>query len=72
MPLLPIYGPVLRPAEIGVAAPLQATSMPFIVAASQIGIPPRLLDRATDSIPIAAGLLSVLLLPLLAFLCSDA
>jgi len=49
-----------------VAALLQATSLPFIVAASMIGIELDLLDEATGAALIAAGLLSVLLFPLLA------
>jgi Kef-type K+ transport system membrane component KefB len=49
-----------------VAALLQATSLPFIVAASMIGMELDLLDEATGAGLIAAGLLSVLLFPLLA------
>jgi Kef-type K+ transport system membrane component KefB len=49
-----------------VAALLQATSLPFIVAASMIGMELDLLDQATGAGLIAAGLLSVLLFPLLA------
>jgi Kef-type K+ transport system membrane component KefB len=49
-----------------VAALLQATSLPFIVAASMIGMELDLLDKATGAGLIAAGLLSVLLFPLLA------
>jgi len=45
---------------------LQATSLPFIVAASMIGMELGLLDQATGAGLIAAGLLSVLLFPLLA------
>jgi hypothetical protein len=40
--------------------------LPFIVAASMIGIELGLLDAATGAALIAAGLLSVLLFPLLA------
>jgi Kef-type K+ transport system membrane component KefB len=47
-----------------VAALLQATSLPFIVAASQIGMELGKLDQATGAALIAAGLLSVLLFPL--------
>ena len=61
-----IYRPVLRPIEIGAAALLQATTLPFIVAASMIGIELGVLDTATGSALITAGLLSVLLFPLLA------
>ncbi|HYX83475.1 MAG TPA: cation:proton antiporter [Gaiellales bacterium] len=49
-----------------VAGLLQATSLPFIVAASMIGLELGLLDRATGAALIAAGLLSVLLFPLAA------
>jgi Kef-type K+ transport system membrane component KefB len=49
-----------------VAALLQATSLPFIVAASMIGIELGLLDEATGAALVAAGLLSVLVFPLLA------
>ncbi|MBA3429289.1 MAG: cation:proton antiporter [Actinobacteria bacterium] len=49
-----------------VAGLLQATSLPFIVAASMIGIELGLLDAATGAGLIAAGLLSVLILPVAA------
>jgi Kef-type K+ transport system membrane component KefB len=49
-----------------VAGLLQATSLPFIVAAAMIGIELGTLDRATGAALIAAGLLSVLLFPLAA------
>jgi Kef-type K+ transport system membrane component KefB len=48
----------------GVAALFQATSLPFIVAATAIGLELGLLDGAQSSALIAAGLLSVLLFPL--------
>jgi Kef-type K+ transport system membrane component KefB len=65
MPAL-VYRPLLRPLQIAAVALLQATSLPFIVAASMIGIELGLLDKATGSALIAAGLLSVLIFPLLA------
>ncbi len=49
-----------------VAGLLQATSLPFIVAATQIGIELGKLDPATGAALVAAGLLSVLLFPLAA------
>jgi Kef-type K+ transport system membrane component KefB len=49
-----------------VAGLLQATSLPFIVAASQIGMELGKLDQATSAALVAAGLLSVLLFPLAA------
>jgi Kef-type K+ transport system membrane component KefB len=52
--------------ETAVAALLQATSLPFIVAASMIGLELKLVDEATAAALVAAGLLSVLLFPLAA------
>jgi len=46
-----------------VAALLQSTSLPFIVAATAIGLELGLLDAAQSAALIAAGLLSVLLFP---------
>jgi Kef-type K+ transport system membrane component KefB len=60
------YRPVLGNRDAVVAGLLQATSLPFIVAASMIGIELHLLDGATGAALVAAGLLSVLLFPLLA------
>src|ERR671924_96054 len=48
-----------------VAGILQATSLPFIVAASAIGLELGLLDAAESAALIGAGLLSVLIFPLL-------
>jgi Kef-type K+ transport system membrane component KefB len=61
-----VYRPLLGNGDIVVAALLQATSLPFVVAASMIGLELGLLDAATGAALIAAGLLSVLLFPLLA------
>ena len=61
-----VYRGLLGRRDLVVAALLQATSLPFIVAASMIGIELDLLDAATGAGLIAAGLLSVLLFPLLA------
>jgi Kef-type K+ transport system membrane component KefB len=49
-----------------VAALLQATSLPFIVASSMIGLELGVVDAATASALIAAGLLSVIFFPLAA------
>src|SRR5438105_2035548 len=49
-----------------VAGLLQATSLSFIVAASQIGLELGLITKATGAALIAAGLLSVLIFPILA------
>ncbi|HET9738222.1 MAG TPA: hypothetical protein VFP78_08870, partial [Solirubrobacteraceae bacterium] len=47
-----------------VAALMQATSLPFIVAATAIGMDLGLIDAAGSAALIGAGLLSVLLFPL--------
>ena len=47
-----------------VAALLQATSLPFIVAAKQIGVEIGTIDTVTGSALVGAGILSVLLFPL--------
>jgi Kef-type K+ transport system membrane component KefB len=49
-----------------VAGLLQATSLSFIVAATQIGLELGLLTKATGDALIAAGLLSVLIFPIIA------
>ena len=49
-----------------VAGLLQATSLPFIVAASMIGVELGVISPATSAAVIGAGLLSVLLFPLIA------
>jgi Kef-type K+ transport system membrane component KefB len=61
-----LYRPALGNLHTTVAGLLQATSLPFIVAAAMIGIELELLDEATGAALIAAGLLSVLVFPLLA------
>ena len=61
-----VYRPAIGTRRTVVAALLQATSLPFIVAASMIGMELGLLTRATGAALIAAGLLSVLAFPLLA------
>jgi len=52
--------------DIAAAGLLQATSLPFIVAATAIGLELGLLSAASAAGLVAAGLLSVLLFPLLA------
>jgi hypothetical protein len=47
-----------------IAGVLQATSLPFIVAATTIGVEMGLMSTAESSALVAAGLLSVLLFPL--------
>lgn len=61
-----LYRPELGARRALVAGLLQATSLPFIVAASMIGIELGRLDAAAGAALIAAGLLSVLLFPLAA------
>src|SRR5919106_1738929 len=61
-----LYRRTLGDRQTAVAALLQATSLPFNVAASMIGIELGLLDEATGAALIAAGLLSVLVFPLVA------
>ena len=61
-----VYRSALGRLETGVAGLLQATTLPFIVAAVMIGIDLGALDEATGAALIAAGLLSVLVFPLLA------
>ena len=61
-----LYRPVLGPRRTAVAALLQATSLPFVVAAAQIGLELGTIDEATASALVGAGILSVLLFPLAA------
>jgi len=49
-----------------VAGLLQATSLPFIVAASMIGVELGVIGEATSAALIGAGLLSVVVFPLAA------
>jgi Kef-type K+ transport system membrane component KefB len=59
-----IYRRLIDGRRVAAAAILQATSLPFIVAASTIGIELGLVDAAESAALIGAGLLSVLLFPL--------
>jgi Kef-type K+ transport system membrane component KefB len=58
------YRSVLDGRRMAIAGLLQATSLPFIVAATAIGLELGLIDPATSAALIGAGLLSVLLFPL--------
>src|SRR5919198_6733375 len=60
-----LYRPLLDRRRTLVAGILQATSLPFIVAATAIGLELGLLDAAESAALIGAGLLSVLVFPLL-------
>jgi Kef-type K+ transport system membrane component KefB len=59
-----LYRRVLDGRHTAVAALMQATSLPFIVAATAIGMDLGLIDAAGSAALIGAGLLSVLLFPL--------
>jgi len=61
-----LYRPLVGSRRAIVAGLLQATSLSFIVAATQIGLQLGLLTKATGAALIAAGLLSILIFPLLA------
>lgn len=61
-----LYRRTVSSRQAVVAALLQSTSLPFIVAGSMIGIEIGVVDEATGAALIAAGLLSVLIFPLLA------
>jgi Kef-type K+ transport system membrane component KefB len=61
-----LYKSVIGARRTVAAALLQATSLPFIVAASQIGIELGALSPAAGAGLVAAGLLSVLLFPIAA------
>jgi Kef-type K+ transport system membrane component KefB len=63
-----LYRPLVGGRRTLVAGLLQATSLPFIVAASQIGLELGVLTKATAAALIATGLLSVLVFPLGALL----
>src|SRR5215213_7074171 len=59
-----VYRRVLDGRRTAIAGLMQATSLPFIVAATAIGMELRLIDAAASAALIGAGLLSVLLFPL--------
>jgi len=59
------YRKALDRDQVVVAGVLQATSLPFIVAATTIGVDMGLMGSAESAALIAAGLLSVLLFPLI-------
>jgi Kef-type K+ transport system membrane component KefB len=58
-----VYRPVVGSRSAMAAGLLQATSLPFIVAATQIGIALGTVTRATAAAFVAAGLLSALVFP---------
>jgi Kef-type K+ transport system membrane component KefB len=59
-----VYRGAIDRDHVAIAGILQATSLPFIVAATTIGVDMGLMGSAEQSALIAAGLLSVLLFPL--------
>ena len=61
-----LYRPLLGARRAAAAGLLQATSLGFIVVASQIGVELGLIDAGTGAAFVAAGLLSVLIFPLAA------
>lgn len=60
------YRPVVGRSGAVVAGLLQATSLPFIVVATEIGVQVDALDRATASAFVAAGLVSAIVFPAVA------
>jgi Kef-type K+ transport system membrane component KefB len=63
-----LYRPLTDTRRTIVAGLLQAISLPFIVAASQIGMELGLLTKATGAALITTGLLSVILFPITALM----
>ena len=63
-----LYRPIVGSRRAAAAAFLQATSLPFVVAATQIGMELGLVTRQNGAALVAAGLLSVLLFPLVALI----
>jgi len=61
-----LYRDRLGARRAAIAGLMQATSLPFIVAATAIGLELGLIDAAGSAALIGAGLLSVLLFPLIA------
>src|SRR5438270_9440146 len=60
-----LYGRLVGRSRAIIAGVLQATSLPFIVAATQIGVPLGVVTRASAAGLVAAGLLSVVIFPAL-------
>jgi Kef-type K+ transport system membrane component KefB len=60
-----VYVRLLGRSRSVIAGVLQATSLPFIVAATQIGVPLGVVSRASAAGLVAAGLLSVVISPAL-------
>jgi Kef-type K+ transport system membrane component KefB len=60
-----VYGRLLGRSRAAIAGILQATTLPFIVAATEIGVPLGVVTKASGAALIAAGLLSVIISPAL-------
>jgi Kef-type K+ transport system membrane component KefB len=58
-----LYGPVIPRDRLAVAVLMQATSLPFIVAATAVGLALDVVSPANAAALIAAGLLSVVVFP---------
>lgn len=58
-----LYRPLIPASRVPVAVLMQATSLPFIVAATQIGLALHVVTPANSAALIAAGLLSVVIFP---------
>ena len=63
-----LYRPLVGNRRMIAAGLLQASSLSFLIAASQIGVGLGLLTRANGAALVAAGLFSVLIFPVLAWL----
>jgi Kef-type K+ transport system membrane component KefB len=61
-----LYARLIGTPRAVVAGLLQATSLPFIVATTAIGVEMAVIDRASASALVAAGLLSVVIFPMTA------
>jgi Kef-type K+ transport system membrane component KefB len=59
------YRHLVGPSKAVIAGVLQATSLPFIVAATQIGVQLDVVTEASAAALVAAGLLSVIVFPAL-------
>ena len=60
-----VYVPTLGLSRSLIAGILQATTLPFVVAATQIGLQLGVVSRASAAALVAAGLLSVVICPAL-------
>ena len=65
LPALVLYRGVVSDRQAAVAGLFQATSLPFIVAGTAIGLELGLIDAAGSAALVAGGLLSVVIFPAL-------